>query len=122
MYFGPLEVSRVIEAFRLHVPDTYVRDYSANRGFLVICKGYKDIPWRDQLSTRKVYRQVPNVTLVNLPTDGAFVGPATRFAGLALQRPGWRLQFRRAMRYLSYHQMKGITRTLGAGEVFPGIV
>ena len=97
-----------------------MRDYREQGGFITICRDYKDIPWRDQLSGRRVYRQVPAVTLVNLPRG--FVRPVTQFVGVRLDRPGWRQEFRRAMRHLSETQMRAITEELGVGEVFPGIV
>lgn len=120
MYPGSLEHDRIIRAFEHHVPGCYVRDYREKGGFIVICRDYRDIPWRDQTTTRNVYRQVPAVTLVNLPRG--FVTAPTRYVGLKLDRPGWRSEFRKAMRHLSEDQMRGITEELGVGEVFPGIV
>ncbi len=120
MYYGSIPHDRIIEAFRRYVPGCFVRDYRDRGGFITICRDYRDIPWRDQTTTRKVYRQVPAVTLVNLPRGN--VTSATRFVGAALDRPGWRLEFRnRAMPNLSEIQMREITKFLGAGEVFPGI-
>lgn len=119
MYNGPLPHDRIIEAFRRHVPGCYVRDYRDKNGFITICRQYKDLPWKDQTTTRKVYRQVPAVTLINLP-QGNVTAP-TRYRGVALDRPGWRKEFRLAMRHLSDIQMRGITKELGVGEVFPGI-
>lgn len=119
MYYGSLEHSRIIEAFRRFVPGCYVRDYRDRGGFITVCRQYRDIPWKDQTTTRKIYRQVPAVTLVNLPRGN--VTSATHYKGLALERPGWRIEFRRAMKHLSDTQMRKITRFLGAGEVFPGI-
>jgi hypothetical protein len=120
MYQGTFEHSKIIEAFARNVPGTYVRDYRENNGYITICQGYKDIPWNDQTTTRKVEVQVPEKTLVNLPRGN--VTAATRYKGLRLDRPGWRQQFRKASRHLSRDQMKKITRFLGAGEVFPGVV
>jgi hypothetical protein len=119
MYYGSIETSRIIEAFQRYVPDTYVRDYRDNGGYIVICRGLKDIPWKDQTTTKRVYRQVPKVTLANLPRG--FVTSATRYVGLKLDRPGWRREFRRSMRHLTTNQMRAITDFLGMGEVFPGI-
>lgn len=119
MYNGSLEHGRIIEAFRRNVPGCYVRDYRDNNGYIVICRNYRDIKWNDQTTTRKVERQVPAVTLVNLPA-GSVTAP-TRYVGVRLSRPGWRQEFRRAMRHLSEVQMRGITSFLGVGEVFPGI-
>lgn len=119
MYQGSLETGRIIAAFQRNVPDCYVRDYRERGGYIVVARHYRDIPWRDQTTTRKVYRQVPAVTLVNLPRGN--VTAATRYIGLRMDRPGWREQFRKAMRHLSDAQMRRITRELGAGEVFPGV-
>jgi hypothetical protein len=109
MYAGSLAHDRIINAFQRHVPG----------GYIVICRDYRDIPWKDQMTSRKVYRQIPATTLVNLPKG--FVTSATRYVGMRLDRPGWRQEFRKAMRHLSDVQMRKITRTLGVGEVFPGI-
>ena len=119
MHPGSLETGRIIEAFRRNVPDTYVRDYRANGGYIVICKNYRTIKWRDQTTTSRVERQVPAITLVNLP--GGFVTAATRYVGVRLVRPGWREQFRKAMPHLTMTQMRRITKELGAREVFPGV-
>ena len=116
MYYGSFEHGRIIEAFRRCVPDTYVRDYRDKGGYIVICKNYKDIKWKGQTTTTKVYEKVPAITLVNLPRGN--VKSATIYRGLALIRPGWRLEFQRAAENLSYDQMKKITRFLGAGQVF----
>lgn len=120
MYTGPIQHDRIIEAFRRHVPGCYVRDYRDRGGFITICRQYRDIAWSEQMSTTKVYKQVPAITLVNLPRGN--VTPATHYKGLALQRTGWRLEFRKAMRHLSDLQMRRITKELRVGEVFPGIV
>ncbi len=120
MHQGALETDRVIGAFRRAVPGCYVRDYRENGGFITICRHFKDIPWRDQLSACKVERQVPAVTLASLPRG--FVTPGTKYRGVRLERPGWRVEFRKAMRHLSDVQMRDITNDLGAGEVFPGVV
>jgi hypothetical protein len=120
MYQGTFEHGQIIEAFQRCVPGTYVRDYRETGGYITICKGYKDIPWRDQTTTRNVEVQVPDKTLASLPRGN--VTAATRYNGLRLDRPGWREQFRKSMRHLSRDQMKAITRFLGAGEVFPGVV
>lgn len=119
MYDGTLEHGRIIEAFARNVPGTYVRDYRDNMGYITVCRGYKDIAWGDQISTRPTYRQIPAVTMVSLPRGN--VRAADRYAGVRLDRPGWRSQFRKAMRKLTPEQMRGITRFLKVGEVFPGI-
>lgn len=120
MYYGSISHDRIIEAFRRFVPGCYVRDYRDNGGFITICKQYRDIKWNDQTTTRKTYRQVPAVTLVNLPKGQ--VTAATQYRGLRLVRPGWRLEFRlRAMQHLSESQMREITHFIGMGELFPGI-
>ena len=119
MFYEAIPHDRIIEAFRRHVPGCYVRDYRDQGGFITVCRDYKDLPWNDQTTTRKVYRQVPGVTLLNLPRGN--VTSATRYISLALDRPGWRLEFRRASRHLSEIQMRGITKELKVGEVFQGI-
>ena len=120
MYDGSLSHDDIIRAFTRNVPGSYVRDYRENGGYITVCRDYKNIPWRDQLSTHKVERQVPAVTLVSLPRG--YVTAATRFVQLRLDRPGWRMEFRKAMRHLSEDQMRRITKALHVGEVFPGIV
>lgn len=120
MYTGSLDHGRVIEAFRRNVPGCYVRDYRDKGGYIVIARDYRDIAWGDQTTTRKVYKTIPAITLVNLPRGA--VAAATRYHGLALDRPGWRQEFRRAAHHLSDVQMRNITKALGAGEVFPGIL
>lgn len=110
----------IIRAFTRNVPGSYVRDYRDKGGYIVIARDYKSIKWRDQLSTAKVERSVPAVTLVNLPR-GYVTAPA-RYAGVRMVRPGWRPEFRKAMRHLSEDQMRRITKALKAHEVFPGVV
>ena len=119
MYYGSLYHGDIISAFKRHVPDCYIRDYRERGGYITMCRGYRDIPWNDQTTTRKVERQVPAVTLVSLPRG--YVTSATRYVGLRLDRPGWRQEFRKAMRFLTQEQMRDITEELGVGEVFPGI-
>ena len=119
MYCGSLDHGRIIEAFRRCVPGSYVRDYRAGGGFLTICRDYRDIKWKDQTTTAKVERQVPATTLASIPRGD--VTSATIYRGLALERPGWRREFRRAAENQSKDQMKAITKFLGAGEVFAGI-
>ncbi len=120
MYFGTFDHDKIISVFRRNVPGLYVRDYREHGGYITLCRGYRDIAWADQQSTNKVERQVPHVTLTNLPRG--VVTSATKYVGLALVRPGWRQEFRRAAHHLSDVQMRRITHELGAGEVFPGIV
>ena len=116
MYYGSFEHGKIIEAFTRNVPGSYVRDYRDRGGYITICKGYKDIKWKGQTTTTKVYRTVPDITLVNLPRGN--VKSATIYSGLKLVRPGWRLEFQRAEENLSRDQMLKITRSLGAGQVF----
>lgn len=119
MYDGSIEHGKIIAAFQRCVPGCYVRDYRDKGGYIVIARGYQNLPWNDQTTTRRVYRQVPAVTLVNLPRGN--VTPATRYIGLRLDRPGWRREFRRAAQHLTRNQMRRITRDLGVDEVFPGV-
>ena len=119
MYDGSIEHGRIINAFLRCVPGTYVRDYRDNGGFIVVCKDYRTIKWGDQTTTTRVERSVPATTLVNLPRG--YVTADSKFVGLKLHRPGWRVEFRRARKHLSDHQMHRITRMLGCGEVFYGV-
>lgn len=119
MYQGALEVSKVINAFLRAVPDSYVRDYTANNGYIVVARHYRTIKWNDGQSTANVERNVPATTLINMPKG--YATAADRYNGLRLDRPGWRVQFRRSMRHLTMAQMKRITKELRAGEVFPGV-
>lgn len=119
MFQGAISHDDIIRAFRRHVPDCFVRDYRDNGGYITVCRGYRDLPWRGQTTTRKVYRQAPDLTLLNLPRGN--VTAATRYRGVRLDRPGWRAQFRKAMPHLTPTQMRNITKTLKAGEIFPGV-
>ncbi len=119
MNFESIPHDRIISAFERNVPDCYVRDYRAGDGFLTICRGYKDIPWKDNSSSPRVYRQVPKETLCSIPR-GNVTGPS-KFAGLRLVRPGWRVEFRKAARFLTHPQKQAITEYLGRGEVFQGV-
>lgn len=119
MYNGSIEHGRIISAFQRHVPDCYVRDYRDRGGFITICRGYRDLPWRDQTTTRQIYRQAVDKTLCNLPRGN--VTAASLFDGVKLDRPGWRVEFRRARKHLTLTQMRAITRDLNVGEVFYGV-
>ena len=120
MYDGAIDHGKIINAFLRSVPGSYVRDYRDNGGFITICRDYKSIKWGDGLSTAKVEKLVPATTLANLPRGN--VTPDSKFVGLKLDRPGWRVEFRRASQHLSDAQMRRITRMLRCGEVFRGIV
>ena len=119
MYQGSIEHSRILEAFRRHVPGTYVRDYREQNGFITVARGVKDIKWKDQQSAPNVYRQVPAETIISIPRGN--VTAATKYRGMALERPGWRMEFRKSMVRLTHNQMHRITKALGVGEVFPGV-
>jgi len=118
MYSLSLDAAKIIEAFRRCVPGCYVRDYRDNGGYITICRDYRNIKWKDQMDAGNEYRQVPATTLVNLPRGN--VTSASIYSGFKLVRPGWRLEFRRAMRHLSESQRRNITEFLGVGEVFSG--
>ena len=120
MHDGTLYHGDIISAFLRNVPGTYVRDYRSRGGYIVICKDYRSIKWGDQTTTTKVERSIPATTLINLPRGN--VTAPTRYKGLRLDRPGWRREFRRAMRFLSDAQMRRITRALRVREAFPGVV
>ena len=119
MYYGSIEHSRILEAFRRHVPDCYVRDYRDRNGFITLCRGYRDLAWKDNLTAPSVYRQAPAITLLSIPRG--FVTSPTIYHGLRLHRTGWRQEFRKARRYLTEAQMRRITKDLRVGEVFEGI-
>jgi hypothetical protein len=119
MYYGSIETSRIIEAFTRSVPGSYVRDYRENGGFITICKDYRTIKWGDQQSTARVEKSVPATTLANLPRG--WMTPDSKFIGLKLHRPGWRVEFKRARRHITEAQMKRITKMLRCGEVFRGV-
>lgn len=119
MYGGSIDHDRIISAFTRFVPGAYVRDYRDNGGYITICKNYRTIKWGDQLSTSRVEKSVPAITLCNLPRGN--VTPDSKFVGLKLHRPGWRVEFKRARPHLTEVQMKAITRDLRCGEVFWGI-
>lgn len=120
MYAGSIPHDRIIDAFQQHVPGCYVRDYRENNGYITICRNYRDIRWQSGQSTAPVERQIPAITLASLPQGN--VTAANLHAGFRLVRPGWRVEFRKAMEHLTHVQQKAITRTLGVGEVFPGVV
>jgi hypothetical protein len=120
MYQGSLPHDRIISAFQRHVPGAYVRDYRDRGGYITICRQLRTIKWGYQTTTTPEYHQVPATTLASIPRGN--VTAATLYHGVRLFRPGWRAQFRKAMRFLSHNQMRAITKTLGAGEVFPGVV
>lgn len=119
MYAGSLPHDRIIAAFQKHVPSCYVRDYSNSGGYLTVCLGYRDIRWADQLTSGRVYRQVPAITLVSIPRGN--VPAKTKFMGLKLHTPGWRIQFKKAASMLSLWQKRKITTELGVGQVFPEV-
>jgi len=119
MYDGSIEHGKIIGAFQRHVPGCFVLDQRDKGGFIAVCRGTKDMPWRDQTTTRNVYREVPDVTLLSLPRGN--VTPATRYHGIKLDRTGWLEQFRRASRHLTFTQQRNITRELRVGQVFPEV-
>lgn len=119
MYDGSIDHGKIISVFLRNVPGSYVRDYRENGGFITVCRYYKSIKWGDQMSTAKVERSIPAITLCNLPRGN--VTPDSKFVGLKLHRPGWRVEFRRASKHLSDAQKRAITRDLRCGEVFRGV-
>lgn len=117
MYIGSLYHGDIIRAFQRNVPGVYVRDYRDRGGFIVIMRGTKTLDWGGQTTTKQQYRNVPDVTLVNLPR-----GNVTRrclYYGMKLHRPGWRNEFIRASFNLSEVQKRGIERDLGGKMLFP---
>jgi hypothetical protein len=115
--FDSIPHDDIIRAFLRNVPGTYVRDYRDNGGYIVICKDYRDIKWgRSGTTTEKVARQIPAVTLVNLPQGN--VTKASRYHGFKLDRPGWKHEFRKAAIYLTPDQRRRITKALKRDQVF----
>ena len=93
------------------MPDSYVRDYRDNNGFITICRGYKSIPWRgDGLSTQRVYKDVPKETLLSIPRGQ--VKAADTYREMALVMPGWRRGLRENADKLTYRQRVRIQRRL----------
>lgn len=119
MYTGSLYHGDIIQTLLRCVPDSYVRDYRDNNGYITVCRRYRTIKWGGQLSTQRREVDVPAETLVSLPRG--FVTAASKYRGVRLIRPGWRQQFRRATHHLTYQQQRRITRMLGKGEVFAGV-
>ena len=114
MYDGSLDAGRIISAFIRNVPDCYIRDFRVNGGQIAICRGYRDVG-----DYRQSYRQVVSETLCNLPLGN--VRATSMYEGVRQFRPGWRMEFAKARKHLTWAQMKRITRTLRAGEVFKGL-
>jgi len=71
------------------------------------------------MTAGNVYRQVPDETLSSIPRGN--VTAASLYDGIKLLRPGWRMEFRKAMEKITYVQQRAITKMLGVGEVFPGV-
>lgn len=114
--FNSIPHDNIIRAFLRNVPGAYVRDYRDNGGYITICRNYRTVKWGKRGSADREYRQIPAVTLVNLPQGN--VTMASRYVGLKLDRPGWKHEFRKAAIYLTEDQRRGITRDLGRGQVF----
>lgn len=113
MHSGSLYHGDIISAFQREVPDCYVRDYRGGGGWITICRGYKDLPWKSSsLTNRKQYVQVPAHTLMSIPRGE--VKAADTYNGLALIKPGWRRGLRMAAKFLTYEQRRRIQKRLRA--------
>jgi hypothetical protein len=110
--YGGIESSRIIRAFQRHVPEVFIRDYVANNGYLVICKGYRTIHDHSR-NTSHYAENIPAQTLANL-RPGGWTPEVARYNGMALVVPGWRQEMRRAAPYLTDYQKEAISRELGA--------
>ena len=110
MNWNAVETSRVIKAFEYNVPGVFVRDYRENRGFIAICRGYKDL-YDESKDTAQFTKSLPAQTLCNLAPG--FMQAGSIYQGLRLLRPGWRIEMRKARRFLTRKQQEAISKSVG---------
>ena len=108
--YGGIESSRLIEAFKRHVPECYVRDFTGNRGYLTLCKGRQTL-FDFSKHTDKFSDTVPKWTLANL--NPGYTPEKAIYDGAKLLVPGWRMEMRRAAEYLTPHQKRLVSREMG---------
>lgn len=106
---GSIESSRIVKALLTHVPGTFVKDYSGNKGWITVMRGEMTIHdhWKD---TDKFTTGVPAETLCALPRGN--VTAPTLYDGPRLVRPGWRVQLRRARAFMSDTQARRVEQEL----------
>lgn len=105
--YEAITTSRIINAILHAVPDTFVRDYTANKGFLQVRRGRKEVASED---SNWVY-SVPAETIMTLAPGWT---PRTTFAKQAVTiRPGWQVQARVAAQKLTVSQQRMVERELG---------
>ena len=104
--YGSIDHSRIIEAFTRNVPDCYVRDYLGKGGELAICRGYKTVID----GTNGHEWVVPRHQLCVIPR-GSVQAPSLAH-GAKTVRPGWRVEMKKAGKYLTSSQMDRIERDL----------
>lgn len=104
-----IDHSRLIDAILREVPGSYLRDYSANKGWLTICRGYKTIhdSFRD---TDKLTANLPAETLACFPRGQ--VQAASLYDGPVIKRPGWRREMRKLRGFISEPQARRIEARL----------
>jgi hypothetical protein len=108
--YGGIESSRIIRAFQRWVPECYVRDYTANRGYLTVARGYKTM-FDASRNTSHFAENVPARTLANL--SPGYTPEKSIYRGMELVKPGWRQEMARARPHLTAYQAERIEKELG---------
>lgn len=108
--YGGIESSRILRAFQKWVPGCYVRDYTCNRGFLTLARGYKTM-YDPSRNTRHFAENVPAETLINL--SPGYTPEKAIYRGMELVRPGWRQEFAKVSDRLTDYQKARISKELG---------
>lgn len=105
--YQAITTNRIIAAVLNNVPGTFVRDYTAGKGFLQIRRGNKEVASHD---SNERY-SVPAETIMTLAPGWT---PRTTFVKQAVTiRPGWQVQARVAAQKLTPCQIRHIERELG---------
>lgn len=105
-----IDAGKLIGAILRNVPGTFVRDYRERGGWLNIARGAVTI-WDRDKDTEKLSANLPAETLCSLPAGQ--VQASTLLRGVALVRPGWRMEMRRCRARISDSQARAIERDLG---------
>ena len=108
--YGGIESSRIIRAFQKWVPECYVRDYTGNRGYLTVARGYKTV-FDSSRNTSHFAENIPAATLANL--SPGYTPEKSIYRGMELIKPGWRQEMARARPLLTDYQAAGIEKDLG---------